>query len=145
VSRTPLTAAGARSPAAFRAIRRLPSVVVSVSDTVEGPPVSRTLLLCLALAPLAHAAPAPFLKPSTPPQADVLIRGNHPDVRLRNSAPQVVASAGAYSSLASAWGIKAPPSVNFRTHVLVVSTAPQRLRPVQYELRPNGDLQTKAM
>ena len=63
---------------------------------------------------------------------------------LLKSAPQVVASAEAYRTLAVSWGIKAPPVVNFRTHILVVTAAPQRLRPVRYELSPGGDLKASA-
>jgi hypothetical protein len=77
-------------------------------------------LAVLAFAPLAFAAPAPFVKPATPPQANVELRGHLPSAKRGGLVPRVITSEAAYRGLADAWGIKSPPRVNFRTHFIFV-------------------------
>jgi hypothetical protein len=85
---------------------------------------ARLLLLALALAPLALAAPAPFLAPATPPQREVELRGTHPVADSAGRVPQVITTDAAYLAEAEALGVKNPPPVNFRTHFLFVLVAP---------------------
>src|SRR5215468_3135695 len=86
-------------------------------------------LAALICAPLALAAPAPFVKPATPPQADVELRGFLPPLSRSAPVPSVITSEAAYHGLTDAWGIKFPPPVNFRTHFLFVHVSAGYNRP----------------
>jgi hypothetical protein len=78
-------------------------------------------LLVLALAGLAHAAPAPMPKPVRGPEyAPVLLRGYLPQDRVPVGEPAVIARQADWETVAKAWGIQGPPKVNFRTHFLFV-------------------------
>ncbi len=78
-------------------------------------------LAALSAVTSAHAAPTPFARPA--PQGDVEIRGALPGQPWQPGAAArvaaVVTSEAAYRALAEAWGVKAPPPVNFRTHFVV--------------------------
>ncbi len=79
-------------------------------------------LAALALAPLAFAAPAPFLPPATPPQPQVELRGPRPGPGV-GFVPQVITSEASYRGVAEALGVRSPPKVNFRTHFLFVQVS----------------------
>jgi hypothetical protein len=91
------------------------------------------------------AAPLPFPKDAMPPQAEVTLRGSHPDFRLAAFAPPVVTSEAAYRALASDWGIKDRPAMNFRTHVLVVTASTRPLPPLDYSLENGGELRVRVV
>jgi hypothetical protein len=82
---------------------------------------------------------------SLPPQSDVLLKGSHPDARLAAFAPPVVASEVAYRALASDWGIKDRPAVNFRTLVLVVTASTRPLPLLDYSLENGGELRVRVV
>lgn len=77
-------------------------------------------ILALALAALAHAAPAPLPRFET--FAPVDLRGTMPHMSLAGGPPQVIGTPEAYRRLTSEWGITSPPKVTFRTHFLLVTT-----------------------
>jgi hypothetical protein len=103
---------------------------------------ARTLsLLTLALAGLAHAAPAPLPKPARGPEyAPVLLRGFLPQDRPPAHLPSAIGNQSDYQALARAWGIAEPPRVNFRTHFLAVHVTGPFIHHVRWEMDDRGDL-----
>jgi hypothetical protein len=98
-----------------------------------------SLAVCLAVASLLRAAPAPIPKPPRgPEQAQVFLTGWLSEVRL-TGRPPVIARQSDYQAVAKALGIQDPPAVNFRTHFLFVDVSPEYPR-VSFVVDGAGDL-----
>ena len=98
-------------------------------------------LLVLAVAGMAHAAPAPLPRPARGPEyAPVLLRGFLPQDRPPAQAPSAIGNQADYQALARAWGIAVPPRVNFRTHFLAVHVTAPFVHIVRFEVDDRGDL-----
>lgn len=101
----------------------------------------RTLsLLVLALAGLAHAAPAPFSRPAPPPGPDVELSGDRDESRLPSAPARVVANQADYRTVCALLGVAEPPRVDFRTQVVVVTTEAREGVAEAFDLSPQGDL-----
>jgi hypothetical protein len=96
-------------------------------------------LLVLALAGLAHAAPAPLPQrdqgPKYPP---VLLSGWLSEQRLVGD-PSVIVCQTEYEAAAKALGIPNPPAVNFKTHLLFIHLS-SGYGQVSCTVDGNGDL-----
>jgi hypothetical protein len=96
-------------------------------------------LLVLAIAGLAHAAPAPLPQreqgPEYPP---VLLNGWLPEQHLTRN-PSVIVCQSDYQAAAKALGIQDPPRVNFRTHFLFIHIS-SGYGQVTCAIDGNGDL-----
>jgi len=101
------------------------------------------LVLSVAVAGLAQAAPAPLRKSQPDQQPEVELRGWLSDSRLADGAPSVILRPADYLSVAKAYGIANPPKVNFRTHFLAVHVS-ARSRTGHFELDGNGNLRIVA-
>src|SRR5262249_4889796 len=77
-------------------------------------------LFLLALAGLAHAAPARFARRAAPEHPPVLLTGWLEEVRLTGQ-PSVINCQTDYLAAARVLGIDDPPRVNFRTHFLFIN------------------------
>jgi hypothetical protein len=100
----------------------------------------RACFLLVALAGLAHAAPAPLPRPVRGPEyAPVLLRGYLPKERLPVGNPSVIACQTDYEAAAKALGIQNPPRVNFRTHFLFINIS-SGYGQVTCTVDGNGDL-----
>jgi hypothetical protein len=100
-------------------------------------------LLVLAIAGLAHAAPAPLPQreqgPEYPP---VLLNGWLPEQHLTRN-PSVIVCQSDYQAAAKALGIQDPPRVNFRTHFLFIHIS-SGYGQVTCAIDGNGDLRAAA-
>jgi hypothetical protein len=76
-------------------------------------------LFLLALAGLAHAAPAPFAKPSRGPEHPPVLMSGWLEQRLPGN-PSAITRRSDWEAFAATLGIKDVPDVNFRTHFLFV-------------------------
>src|SRR5262245_780627 len=96
------------------------------------------LVTCLSIAVALQAAQAP-LRRAEPAQPEVQLRGFLPKDRLPVGEPVAVGNQADYQALARAWGIAAPPRVDFRTHFLAVHVAAP-FNHIRFEVADKGDL-----
>src|SRR4051812_30119970 len=101
------------------AIPEAAALVLWLTAPHGGLAMRASFLPVLALAGLAHAAPAPFPRPA-PEQAPVLLHGWLPGQRLVGN-PSVIACQADYEAAAKALGIETLPRVNFKTHFLFIN------------------------
>src|SRR5262245_50631979 len=97
------------------------------------------LVTCLSVAVALQAAPAPFRR-AEPAQPEVQLRGFLPKDRLPVGEPVAVGNQADYQALARAWGIAAPPRVDFRTHFLAVHVTSGGCSTNSFEVDGDGDL-----
>src|SRR5262245_18144894 len=97
------------------------------------------LVTCLSVAVALQAAPAP-LRRAEPAQPEVQLRGFLREDPLRIGEPWAVGNQADYQALARAWGIAAPPRVDFRTHFLAVHVAAPFTHIVRFEVDDKGDV-----
>ena len=97
------------------------------------------LVVSLAWCGLAQAAPAPFQKAAEADHPEVTLNGWLPDARLAAGAPSMITRQSDYEAVAKAYGVAAPPKVDFRTHFVFVHVAIS-YGEVRCEIGGDGDL-----